>query len=363
MGIKGLNNLLRKECKDIFVLKHLSEFAFQKMAIDISLYLCKFKVIAGENWLLLFVNLVACLRRNQIHPIFIFDGDSPNEKGDEKLKRAAEKKKLETKVIELEKSLEYYFKTGNLNTNLLDLYSRRRSPIRKKRLLLVTPQKDQVNIDWIVNKVKQKRNQIISHTPEDFVLAKELFDLLKVPYVQAPFEAEKCCSKLCLDGIVDVVLSEDTDIIAYQCPIFLSKIDTRKDTVICVENKQLLNRLDITSNQLLDLCIMCGTDYNKNIPKIGPITSFKKIKQYSSILLFSEAEDINIEILNYKAVKKLFTEFEDYKIRKIEYCGHPDFESLRKFLLQKKVWSNSYFDLSFSKIKKDLLFKQICFED
>ena len=73
MGIKNLNNLLRKKCPQVFVDIHLSEYAFKKLAIDVSLFMCKFKAICGDRWLTSFVNLVQCLRRNEIHCVFIYD--------------------------------------------------------------------------------------------------------------------------------------------------------------------------------------------------------------------------------------------------------------------------------------------------
>ena len=45
MGIKNLNNLLRKKCPHVFVETHLSEYAFKKLAVDVSLFMCKFKAI------------------------------------------------------------------------------------------------------------------------------------------------------------------------------------------------------------------------------------------------------------------------------------------------------------------------------
>ena len=49
MGIKGLNNLLRKF--DIFEEISISEYAYKIVAIDTSLYVYKYKFAAGERWL------------------------------------------------------------------------------------------------------------------------------------------------------------------------------------------------------------------------------------------------------------------------------------------------------------------------
>ena len=89
MGIKSqFNKFLRDICPNVFEEIHLSEYKFKKVAIDISLYLHKFKAVCGEErWLTAFINLIGSLRRNNVHCVFIFDGKSPIEKEQEKMKR------------------------------------------------------------------------------------------------------------------------------------------------------------------------------------------------------------------------------------------------------------------------------------
>ena len=62
MGIKNLNKFLREKCPEVFEPTHISHYSFKKVAIDISLYLHKFKAIAGDRWLAAFLHLVASLR-------------------------------------------------------------------------------------------------------------------------------------------------------------------------------------------------------------------------------------------------------------------------------------------------------------
>ena len=76
MGIKNLNTFLRKKCPQIYEEIHLSEFAFRKIAIDLSLYMCKFKSIYGDDWIHMFVKLVQCLRKNEIQCVFVYDTSS-----------------------------------------------------------------------------------------------------------------------------------------------------------------------------------------------------------------------------------------------------------------------------------------------
>ncbi len=363
MGLKSnWNKFLRDTCPEVFEAIHISEYAYKKVAIDISLYMYKFKAVCGDRWLSAFINLITSLRRNEVHCVFIFDGKSPPEKEAERAKRRTDREKSEQKLYELEEAFEEYHKTGVVAKCLSDLYSRRRSP---KRLLGSC--KEGVDMAWIESKIEQRRNQLYNIGPEDFELAKELFRILRVPFYTAPWEAEKMCSKLCLDGKVAAVLSEDTDVMAYNAPVFISKINTSADTAICIRHEALLEGLELDAKQFLDLCIMCGTDYNPNIVGIGSKKAYGYIQKHGSIEEFiknvkpSQYKDPtkyqDFSVLQHTRVRQLFTEFEEYKIDKVPFCGTPDFENLEKFIITHEVQVN------IEMLRKDFTHTDVVFED
>lgn len=353
MGIKNLNKFLRDKSEELFTKIHLSEYAYKKIAIDISLYLFKFKAVCGDNWLNAFVNLVCSLRRNEIHCVFIYDGQAPPEKEAEKAKRKEEKEKLKKQVYELEQALDIYHQTGVIEKILQELYKRRRSPTNKR---LLGPSQQSIDMNWIEQKIDQKRAQIIDISTEDFKYTKDLFDILEVPYFTAPSEAEKFCSKLCIDGVVDAVLSEDTDIIAYGTPVFLSKIDTQQDCCIQILNIEILKNLSLSQRQLLDLCIMSGTDYNDNIFRIGGHKAYSLIKEHNDIDGIAENTNLDTSILKHIRVRELFTEFETYDMKAIPYCGKPNYELLEVFIKNHKL------EINIEKIKKNFT-REIIFAD
>ena len=352
MGIKNFNKFLRDKSEDLFTKIHLSEYAYKKVAIDISLYLFKFKAVCGDNWLNAFVNLVCSLRRNEIHCVFIYDGQAPPEKEAEKAKRKEEKEKLKKQVYELEQALDVYHQTGVVEQILQDLYKRRRSPTNKR--LLGTTQS--IDMNWVEQKIEQKRTQIIDISTHDFQYTKDLFNILEVPYYTAPSEAEKFCSKLCIDGVVDAVLSEDTDIIAYGAPVFLSKIDTQQDCCVQLLNTEILENLSLSQQQLLDLCIMCGTDYNDNIFRIGGHKAYNLIVQHKDIDGITENTNLDTSILKHIRVRELFTEFESYDLTSIPYCGKPNYELLESFIKTHNL------EINIEKIKTNFT-REIVFED
>ena len=354
MGIKSsFNSFLRDTCPDVFEQIHISEYSFKKVAIDISLYLHKYKAVCGDRWLSAFINLISSLRRNEIHCVFIFDGKAPVEKLGEQEKRRDTRDKLDHKLYELEEALDDYNKTGIVAKCIIDLYSKSKSP---KRLLGNRP--GGVDMLWVEKKIQQRRGQLYDVSPKDFEDARELFTILKVPFYTAPGEAEKMCSAMCISGFVSAVLSEDTDVMAYGAPIFLTKIDTSSDTCVRITNSRLIESLSLNKKKFLDLCIMCGTDYNPNISKIGSKTAYKKVLQHGGIDEISLETSLDISVLNHVRVRELFTDFscEDKAMIKIPYCGAPDFSFLEKFVSSRKI------NVNIDKLCKDFTHNVVVFE-
>ena len=61
MGIKSLHQFLRKKCPELYQTIHLSDLAYKKVAVDVSLFMFKYKAIAGDKWLHAFINLILSL--------------------------------------------------------------------------------------------------------------------------------------------------------------------------------------------------------------------------------------------------------------------------------------------------------------
>ena len=337
MGIKQLGQFLHKKCPSVYTEINLKDYKFRKIAIDTSNYMYKYKAACGDRWLSAFINLVICLRKNNIHCVFVYDGKAPDEKTGEKKKRSRRRKDLKDSVKALEDSIKNFLENEVVDQKLIDICAKK-APKR----LLSDDKSSIINLDVLYAELNKKKKQIITIKSDDFDKTKELFSIMKVPWIQAPGEAETLCSYLCVCGEVDAVLSEDTDVLAYGSPIFLNKMDTMKEKCLEAKYDNVLTGLEYTDKQFLDFCIMCGTDYNDNIPGIGPMNAYKLIKQYDSIDGIKEAcEDTrikllmkcknNFDILHYKKVREMFRDFDEFDY-KVKYCGRPDMETLKQFL-------------------------------
>ena len=75
----------------------------------------------------------------------------------------------------------------------------------------------------------------------------------------------------------------------------------------------ILNTLNISQEKWIEFCIMCGCDYVKRIPKMGPNTSFKILKDNHNVPFdkilnkIREKKDVSDNYLNdFNDAKKIF---------------------------------------------------------
>uniref|UniRef100_A0A6C0ELS8 XPG N-terminal domain-containing protein n=1 Tax=viral metagenome TaxID=1070528 RepID=A0A6C0ELS8_9ZZZZ len=355
MGIKSLSKFLRDKWPDLFELVHISEYHFKKVAIDTSLYLCNFKALYGEEgWLRAFIKLVACLRENEIHCVFIYDSGSPPEKDAEKKERAEQRAKMEERTYRLEQAIDNYHQNGIIEDVLLEFQEKRKI----KHASLLRPGHVSINIGAIEYAVAKMRKQLFRITQNDFAVTKQLFDLLDVPYFDAPLEAETMCADLCKQGKVDAVLSEDTDVLAYGAPVFLTKFNTSNGGCYQIRYDRVLEELGMTPKQFLDFCIMCGTDYNKNVAGIGPAGAYKLISAHGTIedAIKSIDKKKDTTVLNYVRCRELFKKYPRSNV-KVSYCGCPDFNALQQFLFRKNLGMNV------ESLKKAFVHNTVVFQD
>ena len=154
-------------------------------------------------------------------------------------------------------------------------------------------------------------------------------------------------------GLVDGVLTEDTDVMAYGSPYMYFGINLNSETINELCLTEVLEHLEITFQNLQDFCIMCGTDYNTNMKKIGPIKSFELVQKHGSLENISKEYDTTI--LNYNRVRELF-ECDKYEL-KINSINEKNDISVTSVLLQEFCF---YHNIPIEKKEeKSLLLKKI----
>jgi flap endonuclease-1 len=347
MGIKNLHKFLRGKCPEVFREIHVSELQYTKAIVDFSLYIFKYITIFGpDNWMGAMINLISCLRRNEVHAVFAFDGQAPEEKEQERQDRREKRDKLDEKISALEAAFQKAKLSGEIDPILLALVAGDDTGSKRQRLLgpaIVKKSVDLKQIEYEINRIKR---QSVKLTPKDFENAKKVFDMLGIPYFQAPMEGESLCSDLCIRKKVDYVITEDSDVFAYGCPVLISKINTAMDTCVCIKLEEILEKLELNQDEFLDFCIMCGTDYNKNMPGIAAEKAFKLIKQHRTIEQVAHATKMDVSVLKHVRVREIFKQHKPFETE-IPFCKPADFPTFERFVAENNI------HISVAKLKKD----------
>ena len=351
MGIKNLHTFLRKACPLIYTEIHLSKYAYKKVAIDTSIFMCRFKTTYGRQWLDAFLQLVAVLRENEVHPVFVYDTKAPVEKEEERRSRTLARIKTKEKADQVFASWEAYKalfqdkKECFGMEGVIPLEREKMAPELCEFINKHFPDSEAHSIVAVDNAIDHMLNTLLAIRTEDFELTRALFDIMDIPYLMATGEAEATCAVLCRMGLVDAVLSEDTDVLNYKAPIFLHKLNMNQHTLVEIEYEDMLSRLGMTQDQFLDFCILCGTDYNTNLYKIGPEKSFRLLKKHGSIEQIKvHNPTLDMTHFPYTRVREIFQD--DQKITPdmvaaVRYCGTPDSQKLLEFCFK----NNCRFDL------------------
>ncbi|KAJ4840453.1 Elongation of fatty acids protein 2 [Turnera subulata] len=341
MGIKGLTKLLADNAPKAMKEQKFESYFGRKIAIDASMSIYQFLIVVGRSGTEMLTNeagevtshLQGMFTRTirlleaGIKPVYVFDGKPPELKKQELAKRYS-------KRTDATEDLAEAVEAGNKED--IEKYS--------KRTVKVTKQ----------------------HNDD----CKRLLKLMGVPVVEAPSEAEAQCAALCklgkarflllYDHLVYAVASEDMDSLTFGAPRFLRHLmdpSSRKIPVMEFEVSKILEELNLSMDQFIDLCILSGCDYCDSIRGIGGQTALKLIRQHGSIE--SILDNINKERYQipedwpYQEARQLFKEpavLVDEQELDIKWSA-PDEEGLLAFLVNENGFNNERVTKAIEKIK------------
>ena len=243
MGIKGLNYYLRQQCKKGLQKMYVCELSGKRIAVDTSIYLYKYE--ADGRLLEKMYRMISMFRYYNIIPLFVFDGKPPAEKKPMMDQRRQQKKDARNQI----------------------------------RQLASDPSTESV---VLIDQLK-KQSTCIHHSQIAHV--KQLMDTMGATYLEAEGEADVLCSQLVLQGDCWACLSEDMDMFVYGCPRVLRYFSLLNRTVICYETNVILSELHLTQAEFRQVCVVCGTDYNKENRSAFTIeTTLEAMYQYKGII-------------------------------------------------------------------------------
>lgn len=155
----------------------------------------------------------------------------------------------------------------------------RRKKIKQEAKEKLSEAKETGDVD---QQLKQQKRQV-SMSSKIIDDAMKMLRLMGFPVIKASCEAEAQCVDLLNKKLVDAVASEDMDCLTFGCSMLLRGLKSKDRQIVEIDLKKVLSSLELTMDQFVDLCILCGCDYCESIKHMGPVKALKYIKEYKTI--------------------------------------------------------------------------------
>ncbi len=318
MGIQSLCTFLNKTCSNNRTIEdagvrtiNLNTYRGKKIGIDTSNIIHKH--LGNEEHMVKMISKICYkLLKTGIYPLFVFDSrikknktnpEVPNLMNEERKKHEEEYKQMMQQLSDDKKktvSKRYNLRKKNKNYSILynKIYELRssNSDLQKdyfeemvknfvqeindsteEETQKIKEEDINVNyyfncqIDEIIEKKEVSERLSTTIVSNDIYYFKALLDFYGISYVEAYGEADGMLAQLCNEGVIDAVISDDSDLLAFGCNRLLRNFDVHKDEVLEYRFEYILDNLNLSYSEFLDMCILMGTDFNERLRKTPEI--------------------------------------------------------------------------------------------
>lgn len=199
----------------------------------------------------------------------------------------------------------------------------------------------------------------------------QLLRLFGLPYITAPMEAEAQCAELVTLGLVDGIVTDDSDTFLFGGTRIYKNMFNQSKFVECFLSSDLEKEYALDRVKLIQFAHLLGSDYTEGIPGVGPVTALEIITEFNNLEEFRDwwmQVQMGVEIPNdphqrfRKKFKKMATKIflpPSFPDRHIDEAyihpevdndpsefqwGVPDLNGLRSFLMATIGWSQERTD-------------------
>lgn len=201
----------------------------------------------------------------------------------------------------------------------------------------------------------------------------ELLRRFGIPFITAPMEAEAQCAELYRLGLVDGIITDDSDCFLFGGSRIYKNMFNQKQYVECYFEEEIEHKLGLSQERLIELALLLGSDYTEGIKGIGPVLAMEILAEFGNLKTFKQWFDeharelrksdnaetpIKRNLLSRLKKGKLFlpSNFPDKIVfraythpdvdrDKTEFkWGVPNLDQIRSFLMYNVGWSQSKVD-------------------
>ena len=210
----------------------------------------------------------------------------------------------------------------------------------------------------------------------------QLLKLFGLPYITAPMEAEAQCAELVNLGLVDGIVTDDSDIFLFGGTRVYKNMFNQAKFVECYLSSDFEKEYSLDRQKLIRFAHLLGSDYTEGLPNVGPVTALEILSEFERLEDFAKwwetvqmgqklsAEDAANPFRRKfrKNATKLFLPaiFPDLRVDHAYLhpevdsdpspfqWGVPDLDALRSFLMATIGWSQDRTDEVLVPVIKDM---------
>jgi flap endonuclease-1 len=196
----------------------------------------------------------------------------------------------------------------------------------------------------------QSRTQRLTDTIHE--TTRGLLERLDVPVVEAPAEGEAQAAYMARKGDVDYVGTEDYDALLLGAPLTLRQLTSKGDPEL-MDFEATLERHELTWEQLVDVAILMGTDFNEGISGVGPKTAVKLVREHGDLWGALDARDAYVE--HADVIRELFLTPDVTDDYAFDLELDPDVDAAREYVTEEWEVAADEVERGFVRIEESLV--------
>jgi DNA excision repair protein ERCC-5 len=116
----------------------------------------------------------------------------------------------------------------------------------------------------------------------------QLLKLFGIPYITAPMEAEAQCAELVNLGLVDGIVTDDSDIFLFGGTRVYKNMFNQAKYVECYLASDLEKEYSLTRDKIIQIAHLLGSDYTEGLPSVGPVTALEILSEFKDLEAFRD---------------------------------------------------------------------------
>ncbi|ETO07436.1 hypothetical protein RFI_29957 [Reticulomyxa filosa] len=117
-------------------------------------------------------------------------------------------------------------------------------------------------------------------TPAMILECKQLLDMFGIPYIVSPAEAEAQCAELNRLGLVDGVVTDDSDVFLFDGQLIYRHLFHMDKNVEQYKAATIRTKMGLSREKLIGLAMLLGSDYTEGIKGIGIVNGVEIIQAF-----------------------------------------------------------------------------------